>query len=548
MVIVATVLAGSFALVPTSRAHPELTKTQPSDSSVVVRAPNEVRLKFSERVESAFGAVHVFDPNARRIDEGGIVRPDAQTLVVRTDNRLAPRGTYTVEWRVLGSDSHPVSGVFVFHVGAPGPDPAGIAAGTSINRAHGTVEVLSTVVRFLNFGLLLLVVGGASTVAFLLRGISRGLRRRLLGFLAAASGGLAVVALLAIGLQGSVAAGSGLGGGTNFEIFRGVLETRYGKVLLAQASLATVVAVIACGARRTSQALPPPAFLVLATLLVPTPSLSGHASVSGPVSLAADIAHVAAAAVWAGGLAFLALALAFAGRKRWSLAAHAVPRFATLAAASVALLVAAGTVNAYQQVGSWHRLWQTSYGNLLLGKLTVVLVIIAIGAYNQRYAVPRIRNEIATRAEQRRFLRLAWGELVLVLVVVGITAILVSEPPARANVAHQGPRTVGAKLGDLRMNLLIDPATTGSNAIHLTLTDQAGRPAEVYELEASLSQSARLTYRSQFISKATLKWSAITPLTRQGLPFAGTWQLNIDARRGQSEAMHAKVSFSIRKG
>ncbi len=98
------------------------------------------------------------------------------------------------------------------------------------------------------------------------------------------------------------------------------------------------------------------------------------------------------------------------------------------------------------------------------------------------------------------------------------------------------------------MNLLIDPATTGSNAIHLTLTDQAGRPAEVYELEASLSQSAKTDVQKPVYFEGHAQVVGYYTAYQAELPFAGTWQLNIDARRGQSEAMHAKVSFSIRKG
>ena len=93
-----------------------------------------------------------------------------------------------------------------------------------------------------------------------------------------------------------------------------------------------------------------PAALVPAALSLLTPSLSGHASVSGKIALVADIAHVTAAAVWVGGLAALVLALVWAGTERWELAASAVPRFSGIAVVAVSWLIASGTISGYLQV------------------------------------------------------------------------------------------------------------------------------------------------------------------------------------------------------
>ena len=126
------------------------------------------------------------------------------------------------------------------------------------------------------------------------------------------------------------------------------------------------------------------------------PSLAGHASVSGTVAFVADVAHVAAAAAWTGGLAFLMLALVLARQDRWPLAAVAVPRFSTLAVGAVAVLLVAGVVNGYEQVRAWRGLWDTTYGLLLLGKVALVIPLLLLGLYNNRYAVPRLRRQIAS--------------------------------------------------------------------------------------------------------------------------------------------------------
>lgn len=118
---------------------------------------------------------------------------------------------------------------------------------------------------------------------------------------------------------------------------------------------------------------------------------------------------------------------------RWRLAATKVPRFSQLAVFSVTVLVVAGTISGYLEVRALRGLWETSYGQLLLMKLAVITPLLARGAWNNRFAVPRLRNELASAIERRRFVQRAAAELGLMVAVVAITAVLVSEPPARGS-------------------------------------------------------------------------------------------------------------------
>ena len=119
------------------------------------------------------------------------------------------------------------------------------------------------------------------------------------------------------------------------------------------------------------------AALAPAAVMLLTPALSGHASVSGKIAFVTDVAHVTAAAVWVGGFAALVLALLWAGRERWQLAADAVPRFSGLAVVAVSWLIASGTISGYLQVRALRGLWETTYGQLLLLKLSLVLPLLA---------------------------------------------------------------------------------------------------------------------------------------------------------------------------
>lgn len=423
-------MLAALALAPAAGAHTRLISTEPANNAVLEQSPRFVLLRFDEPVETAFGAIRVYDAQARRVGTGKTERPSEKEARIALDRMLA-RGTYTVTWRVVSADGHPISGAFVFHVGTPGANPAGVAAQVLEGGTPASVTVLFSVVRALDFLLLLVIGGGTLMLIAGLAAASAKTRSRLSRLLAGAGLLLALVALSGIVLQGASAGGSGLREAFHWDVVSAVLGTRFGTVWLIQALLAAGCAVLPVTSRRAA--------LVPAALLLLTPALSGHASVSGTIALVADMAHVTAAAVWVGGLTALVLALLWAGTERWELAVSAVPRFSGLAVVAVSWLITSGTVSAYVQVRALRGLWETTYGQLLLVKLALVLPLLALGFYNSRWAVPRLRDRLASAGERTRFLRIAGAELALMTAIVGVTAVLVSEPPARTQVASTRP-------------------------------------------------------------------------------------------------------------
>lgn len=543
---VAGCLVLSLSAVPSAAAHAMLLTTEPRNDAIVDETPAQVTLRFNEAVETAFGSLRVYDARARRVDTGDVERPSAETVAVGVDGPLG-RGTYTATWRVVSADAHPIDGAFVFHVQAPGANPAGIAAQVLDSGTPRHVTVLFTVSRFLDFALLLLTAGGVAALLVVLGTASSGIRRRLWLVLAVLSFELAVVAGVGIVLQGAAAGGFTLRQALDPDVVRAVLDTRFGQVWAAQVALALVLAGAAFGLGRKSSESPllRATALLVAGALVLTPASAGHAAVSGTGAFVADVAHVEAAAAWAGGLAFLVAGLMLARERRWPLAAEAVPRFSSLALLSVGVLLVAGTVNGYLQVKALRGLWETEYGLLLLAKVALVLPLLALGAYNNRRAVPRLRRQLASALERRRFLRTAGAELALMTAVVGVTAVLVAEPPARAEVAPRGPYATVTALGSLELNLVVDPARAGANTIHLYLNDRTGRPAGVAEARVSAVLASKrigpLRFRARRIAPGHFS------VYGAQLALAGDWQLGIEGRRGEFESLTTSVSVPIRK-
>jgi copper transport protein len=533
-------VVATLALAPAAWAHSTLVSTEPARDSTVEHSPERVLLRFDEPVETALGSITVYDGEGEQVDAGKILRPRPEQVAVAIDRELE-RGTYTVAWRVISADSDPIKGAWVFHVKEPGAQPAGIAAQVLEDTPFVT-SVFYLGGRGLDFALMLASVGGVVALAFALRSASAAVRRRLLGIVAALAGALALVSLVELGLQGAAAEGASLGEGFRWDVVSSVMDTKFGEYALVRAALAAGLCMVALVARAwdggTATATTVAA-LALAAVMVFTPGLSGHASVAGKGSVIADAAHVQAAAVWTGGLAFLVLGLVLTRDRRWELAATSVPRFSTTAVVSVAFLIVAGTINGYLQVRAWRGLWETEYGILLLVKVGLVLPLLAMGAYNNRFAVPRLRAQIASGVERVRFLRLAGVELAVMVAVVGVTAALVNAPPARTEIEMHEMSETELELGPFMAHMEITPATVGRNEIHLTF--ERGRPAEV-NVSARLEEQdiGPLRYRA----RRGMEPGAYM-VRRANLAPAGEWELRIDARRGEFDLFSDTVHISI---
>lgn len=535
-----------LALAPNAAAHAVLEETQPANDAVVEQSPKQVLLRFNEAVESALGSVRVFDGNGKQVDSGKILRPKPSEVAVAIEDKLA-NGTYTVTWRVISADSDPIRGAFVFHVGAPGPQPSGIAAEV-LQGTPTLVSVFYTGGRFFDFALLLLCAGGVAVLAVALVSAEAALRRRLYGLLAVLAGALAIVAALGLVFQGAAAGGFGLAEAFRWDVVSSVLETRFGKASLVRILLALSLVGIALGLRRSPDRVERIGLVgagLVAVGMLMTPSASGHASVSGPLGFAADVAHITAAAMWTGGLGFVVLALTLAGRDRWPLATRSVPRFSLMAMGSVGVLIIAGVVNGYLQVRTWRALWETTYGLLLLGKVGLLLPLLALGAYNNRYAVPRLKAEIASKGERRRFLQAAGAELTIMIAVVGVTAVLVNAPPAKTEIEMHGAAEMPLQLGDMPASLSVEPGTTGANVIHLMLHagHAAETPLEEVTISASLAGKGIGPLRFSAKPAGELGWV----VSGAQLTIAGDWQLRIEARRGEFEVLTQTVSVPIRE-
>lgn len=475
-------------------AHAVLLDSEPPDGAVLDAPPSAVELRFNEPVRPLSLRLLAL----REQDGTGTVIADERTASVDGERLRLPfpaaaagteRGSgYTVSFRVVSADGHPVAGSLVFQVGGGQTQsqfrPA-VADGSLPER------LLLVLLRALHWGTALAAAGGGLFLAFIDRervlGRSGGRPLVLLAAMTAVSG-VALLALLA-------------------EVARE----------LAPAVLAATVGagLAAFGAGRIRAR---PSAVAGAVLVALSFALSGHIA-NGPASVAAVVLHALAAAFWIGSLWPL---LRLVRTVPPATAAQLVVRFSQAAGLAVAVLLAAGAVLSVLQLGSASAIAGTAYGAIWLVKLLLVGGLLAVATLNRFRLTPALAGGDAGRATAaaRRLAGLLRLDLALAAGVVLATAAFTLTPPPRT--APPPPLLATAEMGGYRVQLTL---AADGRSLALVPSFADGRPATVAEVMTEWSASAEGVeplYR---------------PLTRRadgtfagdiGLPFAGVWQVRVD--------------------
>jgi copper transport protein len=384
VVVAAAALALAFPAV--AAAHATLLRSVPADGAVVASAPKEVRLVFDDVVQVGGGNEVVRNTGERvplgplRIGQGGHV------LVLPLRRRLAD-GDYSVRWSALSDDGHFVSGVLAFAVGAGRAPPQSVLRAASANPTADDV-----VSRWLLFAGLLVACG---VVAFWYAAATPELRDR---------SRRRYSALLLAGCVLFIVGGSNLAHQAGW-------GTRFGTAVDVGIVVALVGATCAAIATVDWRFRFPAAACSVAIAAVP--SFAGHALDAGVpwLNVVADLLHVAAAAVWTGGLVALVVLRP---------PVESVRRISALALASVIALAATGVVRTVYELRAVHQLWSTGYGVSIVVKSALLLVLVGLGWLNR-----------ARLLESARLRQSVLVELALLTGVVVAVAFLTQLRPGR---------------------------------------------------------------------------------------------------------------------
>ncbi|MFF8937810.1 copper resistance CopC/CopD family protein [Streptomyces paradoxus] len=393
--LLGTVLVLLLAGAAPASAHAALRGTDPDDGSLVRQAPRHVTLTFTESVGLLDDSFRVFGPDQRRVRTGEATHADGRSDTARIGlpGKLA-EGTYTVAWRVVSADSHPVSGAFSFSVGKRSATTTQVDTGpTEDPLTRGLYDAA----RYLAYLAAALLVGTAAFALLCRPAHTSPLRRPLVAAWWTLLGSTAVLLLL----RAPYEAGTGPATAFDTTALGRTLTSRPGLALLARLLVLLLTAAFLIWLSRCRDAGKRPVAqatgTALAAALAMTWAAAEHASagIQVPAAMTSSVVHLLATGVWLGGLVALLLTLR---RSSGDDLVEVVPRFSRIAFASVTVLAVTGLYQSWRGLGSLPALTGTSYGRLLLAKLAAVAVLLLVAGYSRRWTARIAVPAVAARA------------------------------------------------------------------------------------------------------------------------------------------------------
>jgi copper transport protein len=564
-------LVALLVLAAPAGAHAVLEQTSPAAGQAYSTAPTTISLSFDEHVQVGLGGIRLFDANSHRIDIGPPTQVGDSKVVTVSVPKLKD-GTYVVTWRVISADGHPVENAFTFSVGEPSklPSSAEALANQLLDTQKGSrvVGVTNGALRFLEFSAVALLVGGFAFIALCW---PAGRRSRVTVRLLKGSWIVAFVgSIAAVLIESSYTAGLKFSESFKPSIVHEYIDTHVGHVMALRIIVLLVVGAFGLPLlRRASLGVTRGVVAIaLGLLTLGTFTLAGHArsgiQVAGAIP--ADLAHLAAFSLWFGGLVVLVVAVLKPDDP--SELEPAVSRFSNVALGAVVVLTGTGVYQSWRQVGSFGALKSTTYGRLLLVKLALVAVVVLVAALSRDTVRQHLDREPApleeaeTRvplpvgpgaaladpdSEYRSYvvhrLRVSVGlEVVFLVFVLAVTALLVNAPPARS--VADAPYNTTLQGKGITFQILIVPARSGPNEVHLTALEPNGSLFPLVGVDVELSNPAKAIAPI----KVTLIRLGPGHYTSTGLtiPFSGKWQLEIKALKSEIDEVDVTATVPVR--
>ncbi|NHN29321.1 copper resistance CopC/CopD family protein [Paenibacillus agricola] len=504
-------------------AHASLVESIPPANAELEQAPAQIKLTFNERLEEGLLSIKVLDMDKKQMTANKAQINKERTQITLDLPQLG-HGSYLVTYQVVSADGHPLKGTYLFAIGQ---SLTNIPIDETMESEHLHTEGLSTglgftdIVHFISriayYAFMLAFTGWVLWLRFsriqqasttsMLKGWTVLLQR---GFI------VAFIFMMFTHLFAMI------GDGGSEALAMLFTHTNIGYVWMASLVFSLLGFVLLYRSLWLD--------LVWVVMIWFTKSLNGHAAAFEPKvpTIVLDVVHLAAAALWIGGL----LLLLVLWRHNKEEAATLFPRVSGMALATLAVLVVSGVLSVFIFLPNVGYILETNWGKLLLAKSTLVLLVIVTGAllrFNQRR---RAGSGIGT------LLRI---DAVLAGLIIGIVGVFTYLTPLPAN-APLNWHVMGEKI---HMSAQITPNIPGVNdfTVKIWLPEELGKPKQVLlkmsdmtapdmaplDVPLEITEDTSMMEESYGMKKYTYKSRGAY------LPYPGYWKIEVRAMNSNDD-------------
>lgn len=352
--------------------------------------------------------------------------------------------------------------------------------------------------------------------------------------------GLAFSILFNLPLKVTIDAGVGWTDAFKLNFIKEVLNaTNFGTIWIIEVLILLLLFLVIYFMLENSlnKSLPFLSFIIMASLMI-CKALTGHTAAVPNQFLAVlmDFLHLLSMALWLGGImALLVILPGLAERQAvqedkktfyWSI----IQRFSRWAFLFVIILIVSGIYSSLQHVPTVHSLFNTTYGQLLLAKIGLMLVMIVLGGFHF------LRGK-----KQTKKLGYSVGmEFGLGIVILLIAALLTNVQTAMSS---PGPieKTLRTEENN-EVTLMVTPNEVGDNLIQVNLSNEGKPIAEIEQLTITMQplDSPRGEIKLQMREKNTGTFSSKSIIT-----MPGKWNIHVHGLTESLDSINADFIILI---
>ncbi|MFS0665064.1 copper resistance CopC/CopD family protein [Bacillus mojavensis] len=509
----------------TSFAHAYIVKSSPGENSELKSAPAQVEIEFNEPVEEGFHYIKVYNSDGDRVDtdKTEIKKDNNHIMTVKLKKNL-PHDVYRAEWNAVSADGHPVSGVIPFSIGKA---EGGFSSQSTSSSPLNPGTAADRAILYTAFSLF---IGTVFFHLFWYKGDGKKLAKRTKRLLVISVTVLGLALLLQLPLQTKANTGGGWANAFQPGYMKETLfETAGGTIWMIQAVLYVLLVLSAIPVLRKKRFASfgywtAPLIFFFGLLLAK--AFTGHAAVveEKTVGILMDFLHLSSASIWVGGIAAIVFLLSQEWRQQdKTLAWETVKRFSPWALTAVGVILFSGLLNGFFIIRSMDSLFHTAYGQALLVKSGLFVLMLILGGIHFLLTRKRKGSKIT------RTLKAEWAISIAVLITAAVFTSLPSPPEPAPEPFYQ---TKAIENGQ-SVSLSISPNQPGKNVFELRVTDHNGDPAKnIQQITLTVYKTGLSGSKNKSTFQLKEKTDGIFQTENLSINEKGNWKIKVHGLTG----------------
>ncbi|WP_242214312.1 copper resistance CopC/CopD family protein [Bacillus cereus group sp. BfR-BA-01383] len=518
-------------------AHAYVVKSNPAENETLKKAPSVVKIEFDEDIQvSHFNTLFVRDSSGKRVDlkDAHIDKGNKKLLETGLKENLK-NGLYSIQWKAISADGHPIQGVIPFRVGLA---EAG-ADDVQVEEMGYVPQIDMIMERSILYTSFSLFLGVLFFNLILYKGSATPVQSRSKRIIWIALLGIFISLLFNLPLQAKINADvSWLEAFDPFLLKETLQLSVFGYVWITQMALISMLMIVTYFAVKREKlssfkVWSIPIVLFIGLLVMKAFNSHAYGLKFKEIAVVMDFLHLFAASLWIGGLSSIILLLRKEDDK-WTMYWDAIKRFSPWATGAVIVILLTGLFNSTFFIPTIHSLFDTKYGLALLAKILLFVCMGILGIIHY------VKGKMRAQKRLGATLRVEFIVGVIIFLIVAFMTNIQTPP-----MPPTGPFTESKQLDNgYELTLHVSPNKVGQNTFHITLKDENGQPVTDMEQMILTTQSLDMN-----MGKGSFKVSAVSPGEYEAegmyINMTGNWNIHVHGLTKSLDSFDTDYKFIV---